>query len=249
MAKEEKKLLLNVLKDGLPYGLKLQITDDDGFTFNGELRVLSKNWCRLNIADPVKRAKIKNPTIPLNCIYIKPYLRPMSSMTDEEREEFRKTGGVMSYSPQHDTWAISAFAPEAYDWLNKNKFDYRGLIPMGLALEAAEGMYSIQKSDDELKKDVAKKLIDVLIYDNDYVNRMTPLDESRHYGNWIDYVAKSVIFPDRDKEWWDKEDRIDIFAVGDYHDKEDMIRNYPSLRELDTVLNEYYDYLNEEFKN
>lgn len=53
----------------------------------------------------------------------KPYLRPMSSMTEEERDEFRKTGGVMSYSPQHDTWAISAFAPEAYDWLNKNKFD------------------------------------------------------------------------------------------------------------------------------
>lgn len=75
--------------------------------------------------------------------FIKPYLRPMSSMTEEEREEFRKTGGVMSYSPQHDTWAISAFAPEAYDWLNKNKFDYRGLIPMGLALEATKNMYSI----------------------------------------------------------------------------------------------------------
>jgi hypothetical protein len=28
-----------------------------------------------------------------------------------------------------------------YDWLNKNMFDYRGLIPKGLALEAKEGMY------------------------------------------------------------------------------------------------------------
>jgi len=26
-------------------------------------------------------------------------------------------------------------------WLNKKMFDYRGLIPMGLALEAKEGMY------------------------------------------------------------------------------------------------------------
>ena len=75
--------------------------------------------------------------------FIKPYLRPMSSMTEEERGEFRNFGGVMSYSPQHDTWSISAFSPEAYDWLNKNMFDYRGLIPMGLALEATENMYSI----------------------------------------------------------------------------------------------------------
>jgi hypothetical protein len=74
-------------------------------------------------------------------IVLKPYLRPMSSMTDEERDEFNKVGGVTSYNPQNDTWAISAFTPEAYDWLNKNAFDYRGLIPMGLALKAREGMY------------------------------------------------------------------------------------------------------------
>jgi hypothetical protein len=41
----------------------------------------------------------------------------------------------MSHNVQNDTWAISAFAPEAYDWLNKYGFDYRSLIPMGLALE------------------------------------------------------------------------------------------------------------------
>lgn len=56
---KEKELLLNVLKDGLPYGLQLQITDVNEFTFNGELRVLSKNWCKLNIADPIKRGKVK----------------------------------------------------------------------------------------------------------------------------------------------------------------------------------------------
>jgi hypothetical protein len=62
-------------------------------------------------------------------------------MTDDEREEYRKLGGVMSYNSEHDTWAICAFTPEAYDWLNKKMFDYRGLIPMGLAIEAPEGMY------------------------------------------------------------------------------------------------------------
>ena len=72
---------------------------------------------------------------------VTPYLRPMSSMTDEERDEFRSLGGVMSYSPEHDRWAISAFAPEAYDYLNSHHFDYRGLIEKGLALEAPEDMY------------------------------------------------------------------------------------------------------------
>ena len=73
---------------------------------------------------------------------IKPYLRPMSSMTEEEREEFRLLGGIISYNPNHNTYSMSAFSPEAYDWLNKNMFDYRGLIPKGLALEAKEGLYN-----------------------------------------------------------------------------------------------------------
>ena len=62
-------------------------------------------------------------------------------MTDKERDEFRTVGGVMSHNIHNDTWAICAFAPEAYDWLNANHFDYRGLIEKGLALEAKEGMY------------------------------------------------------------------------------------------------------------
>lgn len=30
---------------------------------------------------------------------------------------------------------------QVIDWLLAHHFDYRGLIPMGLALEATEGMY------------------------------------------------------------------------------------------------------------
>ena len=71
-------------------------------------------------------------------VYLKdyrPYLRPLSSMTDEEREEFRHMGGIIGYDPVNDIYAISAFSPEAYDWLNKKGFDYRGLIEKGLAIE------------------------------------------------------------------------------------------------------------------
>ena len=150
MAKEErqkeKELLLNVLKDGLPYGLQLQIIDVNEFTFNGELRVLSKNWCRLNIADPVKRARVKNETIPLNYIYIKPYLRPMSSMTEAERFELEQ---IIGYDVEVQDDFLSLFAPSikrlsyaellaVFDSLNAHHFDYRGLIPKGLAIEVTE---------------------------------------------------------------------------------------------------------------
>ncbi len=70
--------------------------------------------------------------------YYKPYLRPLGSMTDEEREEFRLLGGVMSYNPVHNTYAMAAFSAAAYDWLNKNHFDFRRMIERGLAIEVTE---------------------------------------------------------------------------------------------------------------
>lgn len=143
---KEKELLLNVLKDGLPYGLQLQITDVNGFTFNGELLVLSKNWCRLNIANPVKRAKVKNQTIPLNYIYIKPYLRTMSSMTESERFEVEQ---IIGYDTEITDDFLSLLCPSikrlsyaellaVFGWLNKRHFDYRGLIEKRLAIEVTE---------------------------------------------------------------------------------------------------------------
>ncbi len=65
---------------------------------------------------------------------IKPYLRPMSSMTEEEYKEYtEKLKGVFYGSLLDNALVI--------DWLNKKMFDYRGLIPKGLALIAPEGMY------------------------------------------------------------------------------------------------------------
>jgi hypothetical protein len=72
----------------------------------------------------------------------KPYLRPLSSTTEEERAEFYKVGGLMSHKVETDTYVLTAFSPEAYDWLNAHHFDYRGLIEKGLALEAPKEMYS-----------------------------------------------------------------------------------------------------------
>ena len=55
----------------------------------------------------------------------------MSSMTEKEKVAMKSD-------------LFSEFTAEGFDWLNAHHFDYRGLIPMGLALEAKEGMYKTE---------------------------------------------------------------------------------------------------------
>ena len=67
-------------------------------------------------------------------LIVKPYLRPMSSMTEEEKLEY-----VIAWDSRQP------YLPtEAMDWLNEYHFDYRDLIEKGLALEAPEGMYKTE---------------------------------------------------------------------------------------------------------
>jgi hypothetical protein len=80
---------------------------------------------------------------------IKPYLRPMSSMTEEEKDDFydnSETGDVDTRTDGLGLYFRGEFAlfediTYAIDWLNAHHFDYRGLIEKGLALVAPENMY------------------------------------------------------------------------------------------------------------
>lgn len=75
------------------------------------------------------------------CYYggVKPYLRPMSSMTEDEEIDFTfLSEEILSVGKNDDTCVLSV---GQIDWLNAHHFDYRGLIEKGLALEAKEGMY------------------------------------------------------------------------------------------------------------
>ena len=69
-----------------------------------------------------------------NCI---PYLRPLSTMTEEEYNsvDWSNCGYTTKYSSNKgfEFISIRTFTLEVQEWLNKNMFDYRGLIPMGLA--------------------------------------------------------------------------------------------------------------------
>lgn len=68
---------------------------------------------------------------------VRPFLRPMSSMTmDEEKEYFS------FYFFEKNCFNNTIGAYKLLDWLNAHHFDYRGLIKKGLALEAPEGIYN-----------------------------------------------------------------------------------------------------------
>lgn len=75
---------------------------------------------------------------------VKPYLRPMSSMTKEECIELGNISATIEDVVEHIPnvpYYIEIARPEQLDWLNAHHFDYRGLIEKGIALEAPEGMY------------------------------------------------------------------------------------------------------------
>ena len=114
MTQEEKELVIKDLCARLPYsGVQIYVSYEDGFKYDKTLTYEDvKNYCQLPAC---------STTI------VKPYLRPMSSMTEEEED------GYELVCRKSITTQI--------DWLNKNMFDYRWLIPKGLAIEAKEGMY------------------------------------------------------------------------------------------------------------
>lgn len=123
MTQEVKDLLLKDICSRLPYHVRVKVWLEDGTTEEGFLD-LEHNYADV-LRDAFYYNKIKD---------IKPYLRSMSSMTEEERERYREL--CDSY------YGIYFDSINSIDWLNKHHFDYRGLIEKGLALEAPKGMYN-----------------------------------------------------------------------------------------------------------
>ena len=79
---------------------------------------------------------LESPKIILSgCYYgedIKPYLFPLSSMTEEQKTELME----LMYKADTPFGAIFSENIDYFDWLNKHHFDYRGLIEKSLALDA-----------------------------------------------------------------------------------------------------------------
>jgi hypothetical protein len=75
----------------------------------------------------------------------KPYLRPMSSMTEKEKKEHDFYCGYKPYDENiGESYLTEYDMPDYMDFLYEHHLDFRGLIPMGLALEAPADMYKFE---------------------------------------------------------------------------------------------------------
>lgn len=191
MTKEEKELLLKDLCARLPYNVKVAIDFQSYIAWLPADEELDYPYRKhLNLVLDCKKKTIEDISSEPNILYaypckerfqmlhgyayhedygvpvkfIKPYLRPLSSMTEEEKEELltllvgkdaidcfqiennqiTNTDEHIQFGPNWEYHWIN-FSNENISlyvgWANKHHFDYRGLIPMGLALVAPEGIY------------------------------------------------------------------------------------------------------------
>ena len=117
MTQENKELLLKDLCCRLPYEVKISV--------NNKIEVLEGLGILDNVAE-------YGSFLSCDIEEVKPYLFPMSSMTEEQKFEIR------SYLNSIEGKMIGMQGRAIYliDWLNKHHFDHRGLIPMGLANDA-----------------------------------------------------------------------------------------------------------------
>ena len=148
MTQEDKELLLKDLCARLPYGVKIVIQD----TF--KYSIVSREYHVLDISNfsdifcfnykkfdkRMKKAMREHP----NDIVIKPYLFPLSSMTEEQQEEFDRiyaddmqvVANNLKNRLDGKPYERNLGHYRHIDWLNANHFDYRGLISKGLAIDA-----------------------------------------------------------------------------------------------------------------
>ena len=116
MKPEDKELLLKDLCARLPYGIKVSKVVENFISNPHLIRSINLN----NVIIEDGEFEDGTPDIDVWDIEdIKPYLFPLSSMTEEHLLNLSFDEGI-----------------SIYDWLNKNHFDYRGLIPKGLANDA-----------------------------------------------------------------------------------------------------------------
>ena len=132
MTQEDKELLLKDLCARLPYGVKVDIPDLFVSTKNN-IEVLNEIFCG---DDGEFRCNGSGMLIK----HVKPYLFPLSSMPEEQLYNNPIGFSQMLTIKADRDWENITINRRAYyklvDWFNKNHFDYRGLIPMGLANNA-----------------------------------------------------------------------------------------------------------------
>lgn len=113
----DKELLLKDLCARLPYGVKVE-----SVFINTDTK--KRKSCGIEVFDATCILMIRD-----GFGEFKPYLFPLSSMTEKQKKEYQYITERWMYD---SSYSIS----DSTDWLNKNHFDYRGLIEKGLAIDA-----------------------------------------------------------------------------------------------------------------
>lgn len=122
MTQEEKELLLKDLCARLPYGVKAKY-----YGSAEECECYDTIEGIYPIDDEIVIGQYG-----LSVGEIKPYLFPLSSMTDEQKKELRAFDSLDAES----TMSLGEWAIQLVDFYNKYHLDYRDLIPKGLAIDA-----------------------------------------------------------------------------------------------------------------
>ena len=117
MTQEDKELLLKDICARLPYGIKASYYGEDEEC---------ETWDEVD-GVAFDYVEIGQYSLPIE--RVKPYLFPMSSMTEEQKQDYQ-------YITERWMYDTSYSIGDSIDWLNSHHFDYRGLITMGLALDA-----------------------------------------------------------------------------------------------------------------
>lgn len=118
MTTEDKELLLKDLCARLPYGVKvLCLRDFNHDWYNLEMVDIGDNEVYVTTYEPYANRYVKIEEV-------KPYLFPLESMSEEQKEEY------------YGTFSLSGDMSGTVDFYNKHHLDWRGLIPMGLANDA-----------------------------------------------------------------------------------------------------------------
>ena len=132
MEANEYDLLIKDLSSRLPYGVKclvdiqddIELFDEERFKPDTLQSISIDGVCTFNNLIGYNFGKF-------DIEKVKPFLRPMSSMTEEEEIEYDETFATIKIDGHND----STMTNKSFDWLNEKGFDYRGLIPKGLAME------------------------------------------------------------------------------------------------------------------
>lgn len=128
MTQEDKMLLIKDLSSRLPYAVHVQhISGVSGILHN--ISIYHKYDENDNICDVICYTDFFSDKNSIDIEQFKPYLFPLSTMTDNQKQEYQYITERWMYD---SSYSIS----DSIDWLNKNLFDYRNLIDKNLAIDA-----------------------------------------------------------------------------------------------------------------